>query len=54
VAAAERKIAELESGKRCLLFASGMAATSTTLLTFLRSGDRLVSQEDNYAARTTS
>lgn len=48
VAAAERKIAELESGKRCLLFASGMAATSTTLLTFLRSGDRLVSQEDIY------
>ncbi len=48
VAAAERKIAELESGKRCLLFATGMAATSTALLTFLRSGDRLVSQEDIY------
>ena len=48
VSAAERKIAALESGKHCLLFASGMAATSTTLLTYLKAGDRLVSQEDIY------
>lgn len=48
VVAAERKIAELESGRKCLLFASGMAAISTTLLTFLRPGDRVVSQEDIY------
>jgi cystathionine beta-lyase/cystathionine gamma-synthase len=48
VVAAERKIAELESGRRCLLFASGMAAISTALLTFLRPGDRVVSQEDIY------
>ncbi|MBI0583703.1 MAG: aminotransferase class I/II-fold pyridoxal phosphate-dependent enzyme [Methanomassiliicoccus sp.] len=48
VDAVERKIADLESGKRALLFASGMAATSTALLTFLEAGDRIVSQEDIY------
>jgi cystathionine beta-lyase/cystathionine gamma-synthase len=48
ISAAEREIAALESGKHCLLFASGMAATSTTLLTYLKAGDRLVSQEDIY------
>jgi methionine-gamma-lyase len=46
--AAERKIAELESGRRCLLFASGMAATSTTMLSYVQAGDRIVSQEDVY------
>lgn len=46
--AVERKIADLESGKRCLLFASGMAASSTALLTYVKTGDRVVSQEDVY------
>jgi cystathionine gamma-synthase len=40
--AAERKIAALEGGERCLLFASGMNAITTTLLTLLSSGDHLI------------
>jgi cystathionine gamma-lyase len=44
----ERKLAELESGKQALLFASGMAAITTAMLTYVRSGERIVSQEDVY------
>jgi cystathionine gamma-synthase len=40
--AAERKIAALEGGERAVLFASGMCAITTTLLTLLSSGDHLV------------
>jgi cystathionine gamma-synthase len=40
--AAERKIAALEGGERALLFASGMNAITTTLLTLLSSGDHMV------------
>ncbi len=39
---AERKIAALEGGERALLFASGMNAITTTLLTLLSHGDHLV------------
>ncbi|MEA3350077.1 MAG: aminotransferase class I/II-fold pyridoxal phosphate-dependent enzyme [Chloroflexota bacterium] len=38
----ERKIAALEGGERCLLFASGMSAITTALLTFLSAGDHLI------------
>ena len=48
VEVAERKIAELESGKRCLLFSSGMAAISSILTAYLSRGDAIVSQEDIY------
>ena len=40
--AAERKIAALEGGERALLFASGMCAITTTMLTLLSSGDHVV------------
>ena len=39
---AERKLAELDGGERALLFSSGMAAITTSLLTLLSSGDHLV------------
>lgn len=42
------KLADLESGEAALVFASGMAAISTTLLTYLRSGDHLVAQDTLY------
>lgn len=48
VRAAEDKIASLEGGERGLMFSSGMAAISTTLLTFLQKGDHMVSVEDVY------
>jgi len=40
--AAERKLAELDGGERALLFSSGMAAITTTLLALLSSRDHLV------------
>jgi cystathionine gamma-synthase len=51
--AAERKVAALESGPnsqttRALLFSSGMAAITTTILTLLSSGDHLVMIRDCY------
>jgi len=42
VVAAEQTIAGLEGAERALLFASGMAATSTALLTLVESGDEVV------------
>jgi cystathionine gamma-synthase len=45
---AERKIAALEGGERALLFASGMCAITTTMLTLLSSGDHLVMVSDSY------
>jgi cystathionine gamma-synthase len=39
--AAEAKIAALEGGERALLFASGMCAITTTLLSLLSAGDHL-------------
>jgi cystathionine gamma-synthase len=46
--AAERKVALLEGGERALLFASGMNAITTTLLTLLSSGDHLVMVKGAY------
>lgn len=45
---AERKIAALEGGGRALLFASGMCAITTTMMTLLSSGDHLVMVRDCY------
>jgi cystathionine gamma-synthase len=45
---AERKLATLEGGERALLFASGMNAITTTLLTLLSSGDHMVMVEGAY------
>lgn len=45
---AERKMAALEGGERALLFASGMSAITTTLLTLLSSGDHVVMVEGVY------
>ena len=46
--AAERKIAALEGGEKALLFASGMCAITTTMMTLLSSGDHLVMVRDCY------
>ena len=48
VRAVEVRIAELEHSQDALLFASGMAAVTTTLLTFLSAGDHLVITDDCY------
>jgi len=45
---AERKIAALERGEKALLFASGMCAITTTMMTLLSSGDHLVMVRDCY------
>lgn len=45
---AERKIAALEGGEKALLFASGMCAITTTMMTLLSSGDHLVMVRDCY------
>lgn len=44
----ERKLAELDGGGEAVLFSSGMAAMTTTLLALLRSGDHLLITEDAY------
>lgn len=46
--AAEAKLAELEGGEQALLFASGMGAITTTLLTLLSSGEHMVMIFDCY------
>ena len=46
--AVERKLADLEGGESALLFSSGMAAVTTTLLTFLSSGTHVVMTDDCY------
>lgn len=48
VAALEEKIRVLESAEAATSFATGMAAISNTLFTFLKSGSRVVSLKDTY------
>ena len=48
VRAFEDKVKELENAEAATSFASGMAAISNTLGTFLKSGDRIVSIKDSY------
>ncbi|WP_438354274.1 O-acetylhomoserine aminocarboxypropyltransferase/cysteine synthase family protein [Microbacterium sp. CJ88] len=47
-AAAERRIADLESGIGALLVASGQAATSTTLLALVSAGDHILAASSIY------
>jgi cystathionine gamma-synthase len=44
----EQRLAALEGGEEALLFASGMAAVTTTLLTFLKAGDHIIFTDDIY------
>lgn len=44
----EEKCRLLEGGEKAIAFASGMAAISNSLFTFLRPGDRVVSVKDTY------
>ena len=46
--AVEKKIAQLEEAEDALVFATGMAAICTTLLTFLSQGDRIVTTRNIY------
>jgi cystathionine gamma-synthase len=46
--AAEEKLAALEGGEAALLFASGMAAVTTCLLTFLSQGDHVLFVDQCY------
>jgi cystathionine gamma-synthase len=48
VAAVERKLADLDSGEAALLFSSGMAAVTTTLLTLLSAGAHVLMTDDCY------
>jgi len=48
VTTAEEQIAALEGGEAGLVFSSGMAAISATLLSFLKKGDHLVSARELY------
>lgn len=45
---AERKLAEICGGEDCVIFSSGMAAITTTLLAMLRSGQHVVLTSDCY------
>lgn len=45
---AEKTVAELESAEAALLFASGMAAITTSVLALVRAGDHIVAQADLY------
>jgi cystathionine beta-lyase/cystathionine gamma-synthase len=49
---AENSIAQLEGTEAALLFASGMCATTTTILALLKSGDHIVAQRDIYGGST--
>ncbi|MBN1400336.1 MAG: aminotransferase class I/II-fold pyridoxal phosphate-dependent enzyme, partial [Anaerolineae bacterium] len=44
----ENKLAALEGGEKALVFASGMAAITCTLLTFLSMGDHYILTDDCY------
>ena len=48
VQAFEEKVRVLEAAEAAVSFASGMAAISDTMFTFLRPGDRVVSIKDSY------
>ncbi len=53
VAAVASTVAALEGAAAALLFPSGMAATATTLLTFLESGDEAVCSTGVYGGTTS-
>src|SRR5437588_4058236 len=49
---AEKAIAELEGADAALLFASGMGAITTSILSLLKAGDHVVAQRDIYGGAT--
>jgi len=49
---AETAIAELEKTEAALLFSSGMAAITTSILALVKSGDHIVAQRDIYGGVT--
>ncbi|MDI6720882.1 MAG: PLP-dependent transferase, partial [Candidatus Aenigmarchaeota archaeon] len=44
----QRKIAELEGGKFCLVFSSGQAAGASVILSLLKAGDHILCSQDIY------
>jgi cystathionine beta-lyase/cystathionine gamma-synthase len=48
----ENAIAELEGADAALLFASGMSAITTAILSLVKSGDHIVAQRDIYGGAT--
>lgn len=48
IKAAEEKIAQLEGGEEGLVFTSGMAAISTTILTLCSAGDKIIATRSLY------
>ncbi len=48
VSAVEAKLSALEAGEAAVLFSSGMAAVTTTLLSLLYAGDHIVITDDSY------
>ncbi len=52
VAQAAREIAALESAESAAMFASGMAAMSTAILTLAAPGKRVITQDDVYGGTT--
>ena len=50
---AAEKVADLENAERAILFGSGMGAITTTLLTFLASGDHVIAQREIFAQTFT-
>ncbi len=46
--ALEKRLASLENGKYCTAFASGLAATTTVLLSLLKAGDHMIAFDDLY------
>jgi cystathionine beta-lyase/cystathionine gamma-synthase len=48
ISAVEGKMASLENAEAAVVFSSGMAAISTTILSLVKKGDRLVTIEDLY------
>nr|WP_245251157.1 PLP-dependent aspartate aminotransferase family protein [Virgibacillus litoralis] len=49
---AEQKIASLENGEQCKLFSSGMAAISAAILSFVKTGEHVISISNIYGPTT--
>ncbi len=49
----ENRMADLENGKAAVAFASGMAAISSTLLSFLKPGDQILAHKTLYGSSYT-
>jgi cystathionine beta-lyase/cystathionine gamma-synthase len=47
---AEKAVAELEGTDAALLFSSGMAAITTSILSLVKAGDHIVAQRDIWGA----